>query len=149
MTCFCVPAYELLGTTTQSASGLTRSGSSVSCTIGLAGQGSFTCSRRGNNTCTPPILLMMSWKHTRSQSSTLLGWLKKLWSLDAHKNASVQQDLDSIMIIIIQKLLTLLRLYNLKAKSFTQGEWYSCRGLAVVANSGVSTLGLRLYSEDT
>ena len=53
------------------------------------------------------------------------------------------------MIIIIQKLVTLLRLYNLKAKIFTQGEWYNYRGLAVVANSGVSTLGLRLYSEDT
>ena len=29
----------------------------------------------------------------------------------------------------------------LKAKTFTLGEWYSCRGLAVVVNSGVSTLG--------
>ena len=30
---------------------------------------------------------------------------------------------------------------GLKAKIFAQGKWYSCRGLAVVGNSGVSTLG--------
>ena len=30
----------------------------------------------------------------------------------------------------------------LKAKIFTLGEWYSCRGLAFVANSGISTLRL-------
>ena len=30
----------------------------------------------------------------------------------------------------------------LKAKIFTLREWYSCRGLALVANSGISTLGL-------
>ena len=32
----------------------------------------------------------------------------------------------------------------LKAKMFALGEWYSCRGLAVVVNSGVSTLGYKL-----
>ena len=30
---------------------------------------------------------------------------------------------------------------NLKSKIFALGEWYSCRGLALVANRGVSTLG--------
>ena len=35
---------------------------------------------------------------------------------------------------------------TLKAKIFTLGEWYSCRGLSVVANSGVWTLGFRSYS---
>ena len=30
---------------------------------------------------------------------------------------------------------------NLKAEIFALREWYSCRGLAVVANSAVSTLG--------
>ena len=30
-----------------------------------------------------------------------------------------------------------------KAKIFTLGEWYSCRGLALVANRGVSTLGFK------
>ena len=31
----------------------------------------------------------------------------------------------------------------LKAKIFAPGEWYSCRGLAVEANSGVLTLGFK------
>ena len=30
-----------------------------------------------------------------------------------------------------------------KAKIFALGGWYSCRGLAVVANSGISTLGFK------
>ena len=30
---------------------------------------------------------------------------------------------------------------DLKAKMSALGEWYRCRGLAVVANSGVSTVG--------
>ena len=41
---------------------------------------------------------------------------------------------------------------GLKAKISVLGEWYGCRVLAVVANSGVSTLGfkrqLRLYVFD-
>ena len=32
---------------------------------------------------------------------------------------------------------------DFKAKIFALGEWYSCRGLAVVANSGVLTLGFK------
>ena len=31
----------------------------------------------------------------------------------------------------------------LKAKIFTLGEWYSCRGLALVASSVISTLGFK------
>ena len=31
---------------------------------------------------------------------------------------------------------------SLKIKNFAVGEWYSCRGLALVANSGISTSGL-------
>ena len=31
---------------------------------------------------------------------------------------------------------------NLKAKIFTLGEWYSCRGLALVANSGEGIVAL-------
>ena len=31
----------------------------------------------------------------------------------------------------------------LKTKIFAPVEWYSCRGLAVVANSGISTLGFK------
>ena len=31
----------------------------------------------------------------------------------------------------------------LKVKIFVLGQWYSCRGLALVANSGVSALGLK------
>ena len=31
----------------------------------------------------------------------------------------------------------------LKVKIFAPGEWYRCRRLAVVANSGVSTLGFK------
>ena len=31
-----------------------------------------------------------------------------------------------------------------QAKIVALGEWYSCRGLAVAANSGVSTLGLKM-----
>ena len=33
----------------------------------------------------------------------------------------------------------------LKAKIFTLWEWYSCRGLALVANNGVSTLGFNVF----
>ena len=32
---------------------------------------------------------------------------------------------------------------NLKAKIFALGEWYSCRGLALLRNSGISTLGFK------
>ena len=38
---------------------------------------------------------------------------------------------------------------DLKAKIFALGEWYSCRGLAVVANSGVLTLGFNLFTVTT
>ena len=37
----------------------------------------------------------------------------------------------------------------LKAKIFTLREWYSCRGLALVANSGVSTLGFTIFLIET
>ena len=33
---------------------------------------------------------------------------------------------------------------ELKAKIFALGEWYSYRGLALTANSGVSTLGFNM-----
>ena len=32
---------------------------------------------------------------------------------------------------------------NLEAMIFALGEWYSCRGLALVANSGISTMGFK------
>ena len=35
----------------------------------------------------------------------------------------------------------------LKAKIFTLGEWYSCRGLAVVTSSGVLTLGFKIQEK--
>ena len=38
-------------------------------------------------------------------------------------------------------LLLSLSLLLLKAKNFALGEWYSCRRLAFVSNSGISTLG--------
>ena len=37
----------------------------------------------------------------------------------------------------------------LKDQDFALGEWYSCRGLAVVANSGVSLWGLRKRTANT
>ena len=35
----------------------------------------------------------------------------------------------------------------LKAKLLALGEWYSCRGLVLVANSGVSSLGFKLPND--
>ena len=39
-----------------------------------------------------------------------------------------------------------LKQVPLKARFFALGECYSCRGLALVANSGVSTLGFKMCS---
>ena len=40
-------------------------------------------------------------------------------------------------------LLPILMQHNLKAKIFALGEWYGCRGLAVVANSGALTFAFK------
>ena len=42
-----------------------------------------------------------------------------------------------------QKMLRSLMVKWLKAKIFSLGQWYNCRGTAVVANSGVWLWGLR------
>ena len=47
------------------------------------------------------------------------------------------------MVIFVRVRPTISRSTQLKAKIFALGEWYSCTGLAVVANSGVSTLGFK------
>ena len=41
------------------------------------------------------------------------------------------------------------RAFPLKAKLLALGEWYSCRRLALVANSGVSTLGFKHHSSQS
>ena len=48
-----------------------------------------------------------------------------------------------------QFLLLSLSLLLLKAKIFALGEWYSCRRLAFVSNSGISTLGFNSSSRSS
>ena len=48
-------------------------------------------------------------------------------------------------LIIVKGSIAIVLFSPLEAKIFALGEWYSCRRLAVVPNSGVSTWGLRPY----
>ena len=55
-----------------------------------------------------------------------------------------------VVLGVCDKCLVSIKTFNVVndiiPKIFTLGEWYSCRALASVANSGVSTLGFMLLN---